>query len=76
MVRLLVEGRWVEGGANRSRVDFVALAFCTSLDVLQDIFSQSWPPIIPFYEVNSAADTWVSVDWWVVVCFDNGAFVV
>ena len=35
---------------------------------------QLGPPVVSLYQIDSAADTWVSVCWWVVVVVYDGSF--
>jgi hypothetical protein len=32
-----------------------------------------WPPVVAFHDLDGPIDAWVSVYWWVMVCFDNFA---
>ena len=69
-------GDWHQGGVRWMVVDLVALTFHASLNVLQYIPSQSWPPVVAFNQFCSPFDAGVSVYLGVVVSLDDGAFIV
>ena len=60
----------------RMSIDFISLTVCTSLDIVLDLLTHSWPPVVSWNQLYSVINTWMSIDWWVVVCLNHHSFVV
>jgi hypothetical protein len=56
-------------------VDLVSLALGASFDVFLYILSHIWPPIVLGNQLCCSIDYWMSVHGGIVVCSDNGSFV-
>jgi hypothetical protein len=50
------------------------LAISTSLDIISYVFAHLWPPVVLFHELDSFADPWVTMHWWIVMSFDKFSF--
>ena len=50
------------------------LTFCTSLDVFRSFFAKVGPPVVPFQEADRTINTWVAVDWWIMVDVTDALF--
>ena len=60
-IRLWLREYWCQWRLGWSSVDLVALALRTSLHVLYHILSESRPPVLPWNQVCSSTNTWVTM---------------
>ena len=57
-----------ERGFRWSRIDFVSLAFCASLDIVRYVLSHIWPPVSPACQLVRLVNSRVAVSWCIMVC--------
>ena len=60
----------------RMSIDFVSLAVCTSLNIVFDLLTHPRPPVVVQDKLDGVINTWMPIDWWVVVHLDQCPLVV
>src|SRR5580692_9373971 len=69
-------GFWINGSEWRlsgTVIDFVALTIGASLYIVRNVFAHPWPPVVALHYLYRFANSWMSVYWRIVVCFDDFA---